>query len=233
MSVPPSLFRTGSVAALGVALASLASGVCAGLMPPELQARPDVGPHAFWTALSRDASAHLGFHWTWAAAGLCGLGAVPTVSLLVWRAAPGAVLWSGAAALLGFAVLARSHLMEAAFDRRIIAAYPGADPAFQQAVHVVAGLALDVPDGVLTYGAIGVWIGIVGAVGLRHDALPRVLGILALLLAAIELAGVAGYAFAIRPLVLLAVGGGALLAPAWWTGVAVVLRRRARTTPAR
>lgn len=234
MSVPPSLFRTGSVAALGVGLASFASGLCAGLMPADLQARPDVGPHAFWMALARDPSAHLAFHWTWVAAGLCGLGAVPTVSLLVWRAAPGAVLWSGAAALLGFAVLARSHLMEAAFDRRIIAVYPGADAAFQQAVHVVAGLALDVPDGVLTYGAIGVWIGVVGAVGLRHAVLPRALGILALLLAAVELAGVAGYAFAIRPLVLLAVGGGgALLAPAWWTWVAVLLRRRASAAPAR
>ena len=48
--------------------------------------------------------------------------------------------------------------MEVAFDRRIIPHYRHAEPAFQQAVQVVAGLALDVPDGVLTYGAIGVWV---------------------------------------------------------------------------
>lgn len=230
MPIDSSILRGGAVAALGVALASLASGVCAVSMPPELQARPDVGPHEFWLALSRDPWAHLAFHWTWITAGLCGLGAVPAVSALVWRAAPGAVLWSGAAAMLGFAVQARSHLMEVAFDRRIIATYPQADPAFQQAVHVVAGLALDVPDGVLTYGAIGIWVLVVSRLGLRDGLLPRGLGLLGLVVGVTELLGVAGYGLHIRALVLVAVGlGGLLLVPAWWAWLGLELRRRATT----
>src|SRR5262249_44059933 len=157
----------GALAAFGLALAYVATGVTAILMPPALQGRPDVGPHEFWMVLASDPTAHLAFHWSWIAAGFFGIAAVPAISLLVWAAEPGIVLWAGAAAFTGFAVLARSHLMEVAFDRRVIPLYAHADPAFQSAVHVVAGLALDVPDGVLTYGAIGVWVGVVSWLGLR------------------------------------------------------------------
>jgi hypothetical protein len=228
-SSDPTLARTGALACFGVAAAYFASAVAAGLMPPELQRPTEVTPHEFWLALARDPSAHLAFHWTWVAAGLCGLGAVPAISALVWRVHRGAVLWSASAALLGFAVLARSHLMEVAFDRRIIALYPAADPAFQEAVHVAAGLALDVPDGVLTYGAIGVWIAVVSALGLGGGALPRAVCVLGLATAALLLAGLLGYAFRVPVLVVAAVGvGGALAAPAWFGSLGVLLRRRAR-----
>src|SRR5207244_3521879 len=81
--------KTGSVAAFGVALAYLASSICAVLMPPELQGRPDVSPHQFWMVLAAHPLAHLAFHWSWVAAGIFGLGAVPAISLLVWSANPG------------------------------------------------------------------------------------------------------------------------------------------------
>ncbi len=224
----PSIARAGSFAAFALAAAYLASGLCAALMPPELQGRPDIAPHEFWIALSRDPLAHLGFHWSWVAAGLCGLGVVPPVSLLVWKQNRGAVLWSGAAAFVGFAVLARSHLMEVAFDRRVIALYPDADPSYRQAVHVAAGLALDVPDGFLTYGAIGAWVFVVSRLGSRSGELPTRLGRLGELVALTSFLGVVGYTFAIRPLLLLSIGlGGSLLAPAWYAWMGLVLRRRA------
>jgi hypothetical protein len=226
-----SLSRTGSLAAFGVAAAYLASAVAAALMPPALQGRPDVGPHEFWTVLSRQPHAHLAFHWTFVAAGFCGLAAVPAISRLVFAASPGAVLWSGAAAWVGFATLARSHLMEVAFDRKVIPHYAAATPAYQEAVHVAAGLALDVPDGVLTYGAIGVWVACVSALGLCSRRLPRPACWLGFAAGAASLAGVLGYGLRLRPLVLLAVGlGGALLAPVWFTWLGLVLRRRARAT---
>ncbi|HYC55508.1 MAG TPA: hypothetical protein VEL28_11300 [Candidatus Binatia bacterium] len=225
-----SIFRAGAIAAAGVALSYLASATFAVMMPPELQGRPDVGPHQFWTVLSADPAAHLLFHWSWVVAGLCGLGAVPAICLLVWRASPGAVMWSGGAAFLGFAVLARSHLMEQAWDRRVIAGYANADPAYQQAVHVVAGLALDVPDGLLTYGAIGTWVAVVSVAALRTAALPRPLCWVGLATAGTYLAGVAGYGLQIRPLIVLSVGlGGFVLAPLWYGWLAMVLRRRAVT----
>jgi hypothetical protein len=222
-----SLARTGGLASFGVAAAYFASAVAAGLMPPDLQRPMEVTPHEFWLALSREPTAHLAFHFAWVAAGLFGIGAVPAISSLVWRVNRGAVLWSASAALLGFAVLARSHLMEAAFDRKVIPLYASADPAYQQAVHVAAGLALDVPDGVLTYGAIGVWILVVAALGLRGRVLPRWLCALGFAAGALSLAGMLGYTFKIPVLVVAAVGlGGALVAPAWFVSLAVLLRRR-------
>jgi hypothetical protein len=214
----PRLARAGAWAAFGVAAAYLASGLCAAWMPPELQGRPEIGPHEFWTVLSRDPTAHLLFHWSFVVAGLCGIAAVPVLTARFWNAQPGATLWAGAAAWLGFAVLARSHAMEAAFDRKVIPAYPSASPAFQEAVHVVAGLALDVPDGVLTHGLIGAWLATLGIVGVRRGLMSAPSAALSLAAGAAQLAGVLGYAFELRPLVLLAVGvGGVLLMPAWFT----------------
>jgi hypothetical protein len=226
------LAATGRVAACGVAASYLAAAVCAGLMPAELQGRPEIGAHVFWTVLAADPAAHLGFHFAWVAAGLFGLGAVPALSAAVWRAHPGAVVWTGAGAWLGFAVLARSHLMEVAFDRKIIPLYAGASPAFQEAVHVVAGLALDVPDGVLTHGLVGVWIGVVSWLAVRRGGAAPALGLLGAAAGLSQLAGVFGYALALRPLVVVAIGlGGGLLVPAWFVWMGVSALRNTRQDP--
>ena len=228
MQDDPTIAKAGSIAAFGVALSYLASSLCAVLMPPELQGRPDVPPHQFWTVLSQDPLAHLAFHWSWVAAGFFGLGAVPAISLVVWSANRGAVLWSAAAAFSGFAVLARSHLMEVAFDRRIIPHYRHAEPAFQQAVQVVAGLALDVPDGVLTYGAIGVWVVTVSWLALRARLLPGPLCVLGYATGLTYFAGLLGYTFLVHWLLVLSIGlGGFLLAPIWYAWLGFVLRGRA------
>ncbi len=228
MQSDSSVLRVGAIAAVGVALSYLAAGLCAVMMPPELQGRPEITPHEFWLVLSRDPLAHLAFHWTWVLAGFFGLAAVPAISLLVWTAHRGAVLWSGAAAWYGFAVLARSHLMEVAFDRKIIPVYAGADPAFQQAVHVVAGLALDVPDGFLTYGAIGVWVVVISWLGRRDRLLPERLCWLGFATGLTYFAGVLGYTFSIHELLVVSIGvGGMLLVPGWYGWLGVLLRGRA------
>jgi hypothetical protein len=220
-ALDPRLARTGALAAFGVAASYLATGLCAVLMPPELQGRPEITPHVFWSVLSRDPAAHLSFHAAWIAAGLCGLAAVPVLSAALWRAHPGAALWSGAAAWLGFAVMARSHLMELAFDRKIIPLYEGASPAFQEAVHVAAGLALDVPDGLLSYGLVGLWICVASELARRSGA-PRAFALLGYAAGLSLLAGFAGYSLRLRPLLVLSIGaGGFALVPAWfvWAGL--------------
>jgi hypothetical protein len=218
----------GAIACAGVAAAYLATAVAAAFMPPELQGRPEIAPHEFWSVLARDPTAHLLFHAAWIAAGLCGIAAVPIVSLWAWRAHPGAILWSGAAAWLGFAVMARGHLMEVAFDRKIIPVYADAAPAFQAAVHVVAGLALDVPDGVLTHGAIGVWLIAVGVLAAREALAARSFAWLGVAAGIAQLAGVAGYALPLRPLIVAAVGAGGILTPIWFAIAASRLRAVAR-----
>jgi hypothetical protein len=225
--LPAQVARVGAVACMGVAAAYLATAIAAGLMPAELQGRPEISAHEFWTALARTPGAHLAYHWAWVAAGLCGLAALPAVSLWLGPAHPGAMLWSASAGWLGFAVLARSHLMEAAFDRRIIPVYEQASPAFQEAVHVVAGLALDVPDGVLTHGAIGVWMVTAALLAGRHGLAPRAFAALGLSAGVAQLAGVAGYAIPFRPLLVVSIGAGGILAPLWFFAAALRLRRLA------
>lgn len=224
----PSIRQVGVFASFGVAIAYFLTGVCAVLMPPELQGRPEITAHVFWTVLSQNPAAHLCFHWAWVLAGLFGLASVPAISLLVWSAHRGAVLWSGLAAFVGFAVMARSHLMEAAWDRKIIALYQTADPAFQQAVHVVAGLALDVPDGVLTYGAPGIWVAVISLLSIRQRRLPSLFAYLGFATAGALLAGVIGYGLLLRPFIVIAVGvGGFVLVPAWFAWAALLLKRSA------
>ena len=230
----PSICRLGAFASFGVAVAYVLTGVCGVLMPPELQGRPEITPHEFWTVLSQHPTAHLSFHWAWVLAGLSGIAAVPSISLLVWSVHRGAVLWSGLAAFLGFAVMARSHLMEVAWDRRIIPVYQRADPAFQQAVHVVAGLALDVPDGVLTYGAVGIWVAVISFLAIRQQTLPALFAYLGFATAAALLAGVVGYGLLLRPFIVIAVGvGGFLFVPAWFAWAGLLLRRSAACGRAR
>lgn len=214
------------IAAWGVAFAYFSTSILAVLMPPELQASLDVTPHEFWTILSRDPMAHLAFHWAWVVCGILGLAAVPGIALLAWESSKkhGIILWSTCLALIGFVVHARSHLMEVSWDRKIIALYENADPAFQEAVHVVAGLALDVPDGLLTYAGIGVWI-LVISLNISHLSQKPLLYKMISFAAVVSLfAGTLGYMFLIRPFIILSFVLGTLITiPLWfiWTGFLV------------
>jgi len=81
-------------------------------------------------------------------------------------------------------------------------------------VHVIAGLALDVPDGFLTYGAIGFWVLVVSVLTLRGRVFPRILCYLGIAAAITYLFGVIGYAFLVRWLLVISIGvGGLLLVP--------------------
>lgn len=221
-----SIDRVGGTAALLVALAYIGTGVSALWMPPELQGRPEVTPHEFWLALARDPTAHLAFHWCWVASGLVGLAAVPAIARLGRPASEGWSHWGAALGYLGFAVNARSHLMEIAFDRKIIPLYLDSPEAFQQAVHVVAGLALDVPEGWLTYGGLGAWVAIASVCGRRAGALSRGQLALGLVAAMSCVLGVLGYTLTNRPLLVLSIGvGGLLVVPGWFAWIGIGLRR--------
>ncbi|MFQ6021422.1 MAG: hypothetical protein ACE5NW_01765 [Acidiferrobacterales bacterium] len=199
-------------------------------MPPELQADPSVTPHEFWVVLSQNPTAHLALHWAWAAGGIIGLAAVPAISQLVRAGNEGWVHWGSALAYLGFAVNARSHFMEVAFDRKIIPIYLQSDPATQKAVHVVAGLALDIPDGLITYGGIGLWVFVVSVLALRTRILPRLLCYVGILTAISYWLGVVGYTFLIQPLVVISIGlGGLILAPIWYIWIGLRSRSAGQT----
>ncbi len=211
---------------LGVALGYLASAIAAANMPPALQADPNISRHDFWLVLTEDPVAHLAMHWGFVLAGLAGIGLVA----LLWHLrskdnGPWFVIAS-AFALVGFAVLARSHLMEIEFDQTVLPEYAQADPAYQWAVQVVAGLALDVPDGVLTMGGIALWMA-VAAASLRSQQIASTpFALVGAIAAASLLAGVIGYAVLNQALIVASFVGGYLIAgPIWHVWLAIILIR--------
>lgn len=207
----------------GVALIGVL--VSAGMMPKPLRGRAE--PAEFWQALCENPTAHLSLHWTYAAFGLLGLGIIPAVYQLTATESLAWAWYAGALGFVGLAVTARSHLLEVAWDRHVISRYPNADHAYRQGVHVVAGYALDVPDGFLQHGAVGAWALISSILILQAAALPAVLAWLGIITAALALVTVAAYMSVVAeksyaPQLLTAgVGIGTLVHAAWliWLGI--------------
>lgn len=197
----------------------------AGMMPKALQGRAE--PAEFWRVLCQNPTAHLGLHWTYAAFGLLGLGTIPALYQLVSPENQAWAWYAGALGFIGMAVTARSHLLEVAWDRHVISRYPNEDHAYRQGVHVVAGYALDVPDGFLQHGAVGAWALISSVLMLQMASLPAVLAWLGITTAALALTTVIGYMSAVAersyaPQLLTAgVGIGTLVQAVWliWLGV--------------
>ena len=223
-----SVLQLGGVASGLVGVAYLFSALAFLAQPAAL--RGAASPHDFWLALNDDPAAHLALHWFSATAGVLGLAVVPAVLRLVRRQSDGLALWSSALAYLGFAVTARSHLMEVEFDMRVGPVYGTLAPDVQAAVPLVAGLALDVPHGWLTLGGIGLWVLLVSWLGFTSTHLPRGLAMLGFALAAGFVVSVVGFSFGLMPLVTLGIGvGGLVLAPAWFIWLGLALYREARS----
>ena len=116
--------------------------------------------------------------------------------------------------------------MEVAFDRKVIPLYQTGDEALQRSVQVVAGLALDVPDGFLTYGGIGLWVSVISVLAFQQGILPRLLSVIGIATAITYLLGVIGYTLIIQPFLVTAIGlGSGLLAPIWHIWLGIRLRR--------
>jgi hypothetical protein len=222
------LLRFGGTASVAVGSLYLLSALAFLAQPPALRGLGS--PHEFWVALGEGAASHLALHWLSAAVGVLGLAVVPACLRLVRGQSEGLALWASTLAYVGFAVTARSHLMEVEFDLRVAPVYVTLAPAAQEVVPLIAGLALDVPHGWLTLGGIGFWVLAISWLGVRSQSLPRALGYLGYALAASFLAAVIGFSFLWLPLVTLGIGlGGLVLAPAWFVWLGLVLRGRAQS----
>jgi len=219
--------KIGGIAAIFVGVSYIGVAISAIMMPPVLQAALEVSPHEFWIKLSNNPTAHLVMHCFFAISGLFGLGCVAAISNIVRDKNPGLVGWSSALAYLGFAVNTRSHFMEFAFDRKVIPSYPEANAAYQEAVQVVAGLALDIPDGFLTYGCLGIWVILVSFLALKHDLLPKALNFVGISAGITFLFGMLGYTFLIKQFLMLSfVLGSLILVPIWFIWLGVTLKAR-------
>ena len=203
-----------------------ASGAAA-LMPAELQADPDISPHEFWLVLAKSPHAHLGMHVAFAVAGLSGVGLIAVMLFRLRTHLTPSFVVASAFGMVGFAILARSHLMELEFDLRVLPIYASGTPSFQQSVHVVAGLALDVPHGVLTLGTLGAWM-IAASATMRNAMNASRLFQLTGLTAGIALfVGVLGYSLQWQSGIVASFAIGHLLAgPLWHMWLAVLFVRK-------
>ena len=101
-------------------------------------------------------------------------------------------------------------------------------------MHVVAGLALDVPDGFLSYGAIGAWVVTVSWLGLRARLLPVALCAVGFAAGLSYLAGLLGYLLLERWLLVVSIGvGGIFVAPLWYAWLGLILQRTRPSSRAR
>ena len=220
-----SVFRLAGPASILTGVAYFLAALAFLAQPPAL--RGAGSPDAFWAALASGAPSHLALHWASAAAGVLGLAVVPAALRLTRSQSEGWALWASAVAYIGFAVTARSHLMEVELDLRVAPLYLALAPETKAAVPLVAGLALDVPHGWLTLGGIGFWVLVICILGSRAGTLPHPLCWLGYGVTAGFALAVAGFSLSILPLVSLGVGlGGGLLAPAWFVWFGLSLRRQ-------
>jgi len=223
-----SVATLGGVASIVVGISFLLTLFAAARMPRELQGHSE--GHEFWMAMSEDASGHLLYHWMYALGGLAAFAALPAIFFLVRSTNLGLVLFTTGLAYLAFAVNARSHLLEVAWDRFILRNYREADQAFQRAVHVVAGYALDVPDGFITHGGLGLWLLVTSVLAAMNGQVPLALGLIGVGAALLNWLTVIGYVLqnssrrARSPRLLAAgIGGGNLLTSTWFVWIGIIL----------
>lgn len=184
-----------------------------------------VGAAEFLPSLATEGSTLLRLEfYLMAAAAVLGLAVVPAVAALVQHLNEGWVRWTSNLALLGFAVNVISDLLMAARFPPIAAAYVAGDASTKAALAVTWRTSLD-PEGVLGFGAIGVWILLVSLLARRADTFPKplvyigaVLGVVLLLIPVLIFAQQARWIDFLAAL-------GVVLGPVWYVWLGVVLRR--------
>lgn len=161
-------------------------------------------------------------------AALLGFAVVPAVASLVGPASPAWVRWTGMLAYLGFAVTAVSSFHSAAVLPDVAANYASGDAVVRAAIvalYTPIGASQIDGWGLLQFGGVGLWVLVVGVVGLRHRALARPTAYLAIALGAAWLTQTVGEVLRSQ----LVVGAAGLLGTvagfSWFFLIGSLLRR--------
>ena len=159
--------------------------------------------------------------------GVFGLAVVPYVSRLAGLRDNGWVRWTGNLALLGFAVTAVSNFRSLNRIPVVADTFEAGDEATRAAIAPLWRATLD-PDGILGFGAVGLWVVVVRVLALQRGREPRALWLLGLVLGAAYLLVPVAQIFDVASLVTFAAVVGVVGGLAWygWAGV-VSIRGRA------
>ena len=107
----------------------------------------------------------------------------------------------------------------------VAAAYASADATTKTAIAATAQTQVD-PEGWLGFGVVGAWAITAGVLILRTSALPHVLGYVGIAVGIAYWSVLAGNVLNVELLTLVGAGlGGVILAPIWFIGIGISLRR--------
>ena len=125
-------------------------------------------------------------------------------------------------AIVGFAVMAVSFLTLIGKASDLAQAYVTGDEATRAAMEAIGLPELD-PNGWLMFGGAGVWMLTVSVIGLRSGKLHKLHSLIGIPCGLCYWATVFADIFTLEALNLVAAGGGAILAPIWYTWMGIRL----------
>lgn len=215
-------YQFGSTCAFLTAVGYFAIGLTYLLLPAAFKTGT---PEEYWTAVSNN-YAFLRFNfWLFVFTALVAIGVVITVTGILEKYARDFVRWSGVLAIFAFAVQAMEYLGLQAMQPWRADWYFFLEKAQRDMFVATSGQTFD-PNGYLGFGLIGLWVFLVSGLAWRHAVLPKWLSGLGFAVGVAYWLVVIANIFALPLLTAIAAGlGGVILAPIWYGGLGVVLRR--------
>jgi Domain of unknown function (DUF4386) len=216
-----SVFKVAGLFAILLGLAKIVSPILYVLMDPNLHA--EMPAKVFLPAFADHPDLLLAFFWTEALVGVFGLAIIQGVNGLVKGKNDGWINYGGNLALVGYGVSTVGYLLSIA-RLPLIAKTFVTDPTAQPVLTATWKASIDLL-GFWGYAAIGLWILFVSITALQHNAYPKWLAWLGIVLAVPHLLVPFGTYFKSQAILtsVLVIG---LLAPVWYLAMGVRLRRQ-------
>lgn len=221
----------GAVCAILLGLTHFATGTTYMRLPPDQQAG-GADPGRFLASVATE-PASITLLWVLlAGTGFLGFGVVSAMQQRVQHVHEGLARWATALGYLAFAVTTVHFVRFVVLVPEHAQAYAAAEGAAQSAFARAFALAGLTGGELLTFGVTGIWALTIATLAIRGGALPRALGFVGLAVGVLYLVGASGYALRIPLMVSIGAGlGGVVMAPIWYIGVGLVLRRASPPEP--
>jgi hypothetical protein len=217
--------RLGGACAIVVGISYVLAGVTYFLLP--VAQRPSGRIADFLVSYAQDPTFTRLLFWELALGALFAICVVLALSDILRPAGEAWVRWMSTLAIVGFAVTAVNSFRALSLQPLIASAYVSADATAKTAIAATAQTQID-PDGWLGFGVVGAWALTAGVLMLRTSALPRALGYVGVAVGLAYWSLVAGNVLDIEVLTMIGAGlGGVILAPIWFIGIGLALRRAA------
>lgn len=216
------VLRLGGSFAILLGVAKLLSGALYLLLSSDLRA--EVPAAKFLPAFAQNPSMLTGLFWVEALVGVLGVAVVPALSSLVQEGNEGWVRWAANLATAGFVVSSVGYMLSIAKLPGIATAYVKGDPSTQAALAAVWKSSIDLL-GLWGYGAVGLWIFIVGLSALKKAELSKVWTYLGIAYGVLFFLIPVGTIFKVQPAILAAALTGAIVSPIWWIWTGMTLRK--------